>query len=55
MSASDRTITRALSDLSFAVKDLKDARSMDAVQRKFLTDEAVRRVESALASLKAEG
>ena len=55
MSASDRTITRALSDLGFAVKDLRAAKAMDAVQRKPFVDDAVRRVESALASLKAEG
>ena len=55
MSASDRTITRALSDLNFARADLKAAAKMDAIQRKTYVDDAVRRVESALASLKAEG
>ena len=39
MSASDRTITRALSDLNFARADLKAAAKMDAVQRKTFVDE----------------
>lgn len=51
MTTSDRTIKRAISDLRFAIEDLKTADKADAVKRGPLINEALERIKRVAASI----
>lgn len=54
MKTDDRTLARAQSDLNFALKDIKAAKGMDAVQRTDYVREALGRIKGVVTAIEGE-